>query len=696
MRWLLGLVTFLTTATAQAQRVDVSGHRADHGAQVRATDDSLTLDWPIAPEENGRLVLNLRQGAALVSLLGITRGREDAPVPLLRDVAPAFFVTVGSRENPPGRPAGMSVFNVFFDSPANRPFQTHQATLRPANVRVWSEGRSEHVAIDGLSAGPFAGSLWFTVYPGTRLVHVEAVMKTQEDRRAFFYDAGLVAQGPLSQRVAWMDTDGTMRRREFTRAPDQSLAVRHRTIVAESDHGGVALFPPPHQFFFPRDYTDNLRHAWFGQGHRDLEGRPGLGIRQTEKGGGNFSPWFNAPPDTDQRMGLFLLLTREDADGALREVLKFTRGDRFPDLAGHRTFTSHWHMAVAVAAMKEIEKGGPRTTPDFIKMFRDMNVNIVHLAEFHGDGHPQDPGPLRLPELDAMFAECRRLSDERLVFLPGEEANVHYGAATPVQGQHPGHWVYFFPRPVHWIMKRGPSEPFVEEHPRYGKLYRVGDGEEMTRLLKEEHGLAWTAHARIKASNFAPDHYRDQDFFRAETWLGAAWKAMPADLSRPRLGERALDLLDDMSNWGARKQVIGEVDVFKLDHTHELYGHMNINYVKLDDMPSHDKGWGPLLDALRAGRFFTTTGEVLIERFTREDAREVRAEVSWTFPPRFAEIISGDGSNVFRERVDLSGEPAFSRKTIVARPDLQGRRWVRLEVWDVAANGAFTQPIWLD
>ena len=44
---------------------------------------------------------------------------------------------------------------------------------------------------------------------------------------------------------------------------------------------------------------------------------------------------------------------------------------------------------------------------------------------------------------------------------------------------------------------------------------------------------------------------------------------MPADLSRPRLGERVLDLLDDMANWG-RKYVLGEVDVFKIDHTHEL------------------------------------------------------------------------------------------------------------------------------
>ena len=112
----------------------------------------------------------------------------------------------------------------------------------------------------------------------------------------------------------------------------------------------------------------------------------------------------------------------------------------------------------------------------------------------------------------------------------------------------------------------------------------------MLRLLEVENGLAWTAHARIKASSWTPDIYRKEDFFLSDHWLGAAWKAMPADLSHDRLGRRVLDLLDDMANWGNRKYVLGEVDVFKLDHTHELYGHMNINYVRLDRTPSYERG----------------------------------------------------------------------------------------------------------
>src|SRR5213082_384714 len=96
----------------------------------------------------------------------------------------------------------------------------------------------------------------------------------------------------------------------------------------------------------------------------------------------------------------------------------------------------------------------------------------------------------------------------------------------------------------------------------------------------------------------------DLDFFLAPFWLGGAWKAMPADLSREKLGERVLNLMDDMANWGQRKYVPGEVDVFTIDHTHELYGHMNVNYVQLDRIPQFNEGWQPVLDVLRDGKFF--------------------------------------------------------------------------------------------
>lgn len=703
-RWLMMGGVVLASGASGASGAEGGGR-----SEVRREGDLATITWPCAPGESGRLTLDLGQGRPLFGRIEVIEDASGKAATLAEGVDPRVFITVGSRENPPPTPPGMSVFNVFFDNPARRPHRAYGSTMEGKTFRVLGEGGRGSVAVGPIAAGPFRGELVVTVYAGARLVQVEAVVATAEDRTAFTYDAGLLGRSPIGQRLAWVDTEDRLHREDVDgAAPDRPEAVRHRAIVAESDAGSIACFPPPHRFFFPRDWTDNLATTWHGRGHAGLGADFGFGIRQPATGGGNYVPWFNAPPGTEQRLGVFYLLSRGPAEEAIREALRFTHGDRFPELPGHKTFTSHWHMAFTVEAMKQKARGvNPPPVPDLVRIFKGLGVEAVHVAEFHGDGHPDDPGPLRLAEMAAMFEECRRLSDDKLLLIPGEEANLYLGPRKP--GRNPGHWLEIFPKPVAWTMKRGPEQPFVEQDPKFGTVYHVGGTDDMVELLKREHGLAWTAHPRIKASNFAPDIYKDEDFFRGEHWLGAAWKAMPADLSRPRLGDRGLDLLDDMSNWGARKALLGEVDTFKLDRTHEVYGHMNVNYVKLDRLPRFDEGWQPILDALRAGRFFVTTGEVLLESatiggrdggqtltLTPGDRPEVRVDLSWTFPLRFAEVVSGDGTRVYRERVDLSDAPPFGRRTIALRPNLAGRTWARFEVWDVATNGAFTQPVWIE
>jgi hypothetical protein len=216
----------------------------------------------------------------------------------------------------------------------------------------------------------------------------------------------------------------------------------------------------------------------------------------------------------------------------------------------------------------------------------------------------------------------------------------------------------------------------------------------MLELLDRERGLAWTAHPRTKGSTGYPDKYKGEPWFLSDRWLGAAWKALPADLSQPRLGKRALDLLDDMNNWGLPKQVLAEADLFTIDQANEMYGHMNVNYLRLDTLPVFDKGWGVILETLRKGAFFSSTGEVLIPSFNVEGGKAAFT-VEWTFPLQFAELVSGDGEKVYRQRVDLSDTGAFGQKTFHVPFDRRGRKWVRLEVWDVAADGAFTQTVWL-
>ncbi len=328
--------------------------------------------------------------------------------------------------------------------------------------------------------------------------------------------------------------------------------------------------------------------------------------------------------------------------------------------------------------------------PGFVRAFRTTGVDIVHLAEFHNSQTPKLATDERLRQLRALHAECQRLSNESFLLLPGEEPNVHLG----------GHWISLFPRPVLWVLSRPAGTPLAERDPAGDTVYHVGSAEDVLTLMEREQGLMWTAHARIKASVGFPDQNRDQPFFKSPHFLGAAWKAMPADYSRDTLGWRVLDLFDDMNNWCGPKQVLGEVDVFKVDLGYELYGHGNINYVALDDLPRFADGWGPLLEALRAGRFFTTTGEVLITELAlaqgTQERPSVKAHLTWTFPLSHAEIVGGDGTQTYRQRIELAGTQEYGELDFASQltPELAACRWLRLEVWDIATNGAFTQPIW--
>jgi hypothetical protein len=696
------LVLALNRVIAQTTvPVEKSELHSDSLVQLSVDSGRIHIRWPIDNEgEFGDLVLRLDGQQPLIESIAISGNAEQAL--LMRDVDPTFFLTVGSRQG-----IKTDGWVVFFDHVDRRPYTTHQAKLVPRQIRMRSSRTRAVVEIDELTAGQFRGRLEFHVFAGSPLIKIEAVMKTSQDRRAILYDAGLVAEASKWKQIAWRDVEGELRILTSQTIPSQPpLAVKNRTVVAvQGINGSVAVFPSPHQFFFPLDNSTNLKFNWAGSGFHG-EARFGIGIRQHPEGDRRFVPWFNAPKGTEQRMGMFLLISRFGASGTLDRVLRYTRGDRFKALDGFQTFTSHYHVAHTMDVMKRKSAGqNIDNVPDFVSVFRNMGVNVVHLAEFHGDGNPRDPGPKRLPQLELMHRECERLSNDQFLLLPGEEPNVHLG----------GHWMSFFPHEVYWMMGRNKDEPFVEEHPRYGRVYRVGNAVEMHRLLEREQGLAWTAHARIKGSHGYPDKHKRELFFLSDRFLGAAWKAMPADLSRPKTGLRVLDLLDDMANWAVSsdsqqsvKYVLGEVDVFKIDHTHELYGHVNVNYLQLDELPKFQDGWQTILEALRSGRFFVTTGEVLIPEFKVEgkcsgDILKVApgklssaiVKIEGTFPLSFVEVISGDGQRVYRQRIDLSDSPEFDERTLRISLNLADRRWVRLEVWDIATNGAFTQPIWL-
>ena len=674
------LFAALLVQRTSAVDVDVTAYRDTSGIAVIRAGTRLKATWPVEQGETAAMTFQLAPDRPLIQEMAI------GSRPILTDVDPVLVLTVGSRNL--NDKAG---WIAFFDNPPKRPHERHLAELKKTSARVESSGARTTVIIGDLTCGPFRGDMRFTFFRGSPIVQATALVSTEENGRAILYDAGLVADKPSWKDVAWIDNHDDHFRRSRPRVDGAAAeSVRHRTIVAEADAGAVAVFPPPHQYLYPLDFADNFQFVWHGTNWRGLVKRTGFGVRQTLEGDKRYVPWVNAPPKTQQKLGVFYLLSRGGATDAIEQVKRFTHGDTFKPLDGHKVFTSHYHPEHTLDLVRRQREQGTNGVPSglrepgFVKTFRAHGIDIVHLAEFHVHQTPE-MNAKRLDLLRAMHDECERLSeDEKFLLLPGEEPNVHLG----------GHWISFFPRRVYWTLRRGKDEPFVEQVDGLGYVYHVGNAADVLKLMEAEKGLMWTAHPRIKGSFGFPDAYRKTDFYQSERFLGAAWKAMPADYSHDNLGRRVLDLLDDMNNWGPPKVSVGEVDVFKVEPDYELYGHMNVNYLKLNRLPRFSDGWQPVLDALRSGEFFVTTGEVLIPSWSLERARgEVVADVEWTFPLAFAEVVSGDGQKIYRNRIELTDSESFGSRTIRIPVDVSGKTWVRLEVWDVAANGAFTQPL---
>ncbi|HYH02405.1 MAG TPA: hypothetical protein VEC37_04850, partial [Bacillota bacterium] len=436
--------------------------------------------------------------------------------------------------------------------------------------------------------------------------------------------------------------------------------------------------------------------TWYGRSYRKMIPEFGIGIRQDLMGDRRWVPWFNAPPGTRQRLNFFCMISDSKDAKVLEQVKAYTHSDVYKPLAGHYTMSSHFHVEHTddVLTHKPLPE-----IPGFVKAFRKTGVNIVHLGEFHGPGNPRGPDRKRLEQLHTLFNECRRLSSGDFLLLPGEEPNNFLG----------GHWMNIFPKPVYWVMSRNDTTPFVQDHPDYGKVYHIKDKDEMLKLLEAEKGLAWTAHARTKGSTGFPDKYKSEKFFKSPQFSGAAWKYIPADLSETRLGIRISDLMDDMNNWGERKTVIAEADLFKIEPSYELYGHLNVNYMQLEKMPEFDEGWQPLVDAMQKGKFFSSTGEILIPEFSvngrgsgevvkvsASGKQTLKLKLDWTFPLEYIDIISGDGEKVYHEKINLRDTRSFGSKEFLLPVNLSSRKWVRVEVWDIASNGAFTQTVWLE
>ena len=331
--------------------------------------------------------------------------------------------------------------------------------------------------------------------------------------------------------------------------------------------------------------------------------------------------------------------------------------------------------------------------PD-LDVVKAAGVNIFAPIDGSGLGFGM-PREDRLKTLADYYEAARRHSDKNFLIMPNEE-----GAA----GGLGGHNDLLISKPLFWLQGRAAGEPFVEERQPYGKVYRVGSPADMMQMARLENLLVFMPHPRSKGSTGYPDAIKTTEHFLDERYrgIGVRW-GMGLDGSEARLCElRCQTLWDEMNNWVADlptppKFIQAITETYEQGPGDDVYANSPVNYVKLDSLPLASSGdWSPIIDAMKRGDYFWTSGEVLISDYAVQGAgarRTIAADVEWTFPLDFVEVVWGDGVKTERQIISATDLPPFGRKRFEIPFDATGKKWVRFAAWDTAGNGAMVQPI---
>jgi hypothetical protein len=734
----------LLTAVAAGQDLncDLGGYKPQDGLKAQLRGSALEVAWQGERRDQLRASFAIRGGQPVVQELA-ARKNGGSWIVLGQNLTPEFELTTGVRRMSTQQVGPLKELNVeltpevierekwnaFWDAPLmipgragtnldlpRKPDEVKKvwAKYNASSCQVKTDGARLEVTFPGLEAGIFSGVLQYTVYRGTNLLRQEVIAKTAAPSVAYKYIGGLKGFSITdSTRVVWRDTARGWQQYAFGGTVNQDpvgIRARNRLAILEANGGSLAVFPPSHKFFWSREIETNLGYVYY---RKDSENAFSMGVRQPDSEVGA-KPWgisdevwtrrvnqsrshlhnfalYNAPAGTLQRMPVYFYLSPDDSRATQQSVMAFTHDDVYKPLPGYKVLVSHFHLHFNEQLT---DAGTLDFQPTWLSVFRDLGINIVILADFHSDSHPSDTGKVRLDEQKVYFDGCARFSDRDLLLIPGEEPDANFG----------GHYMFVFPNPLFFthvkLPSKGPEgQPFVETLEPYGKVYHTTTAPTEFNLLNQENGLVWQTHPRTKGSTYYPDVIKDKDYFKSERFIGGSYQSLPVDLSEKRICEgRCFGLLDDMNNWGGPKYMIAEGDTYMKYPDDETYPQLIVNYVKLDRVPKFREGWTPVLDALRKGDFFVSSGEVLLRNSAIEGSGSQRtyvAEAEWTFPPEFAELVWSDGKKVDRQLIAMKEMAPFGSHKFRVPFEAANKKWVRFAVWDSAGNGAFTQPVHL-
>ncbi|RZJ88810.1 MAG: hypothetical protein EOO20_12610, partial [Chryseobacterium sp.] len=275
---------FALHASAQESKIELSGFKKN-GSEVSVDKKVITLTWPAGHNLTGKMLIDLQKDHPMFK--SVLLGKNKVFKEIGSDLDPAFVLTIGKRSLSPSSGG----WDVFFDRVPKKPFHSYPVIINKQNAKVITKGQQTIVTIDGVNADRFKGNIEITLYNGSPLFNVAAVMATEVDSTAILYDAGLVNKKAIWKSMAWANVQDELQHSAPTAADtSRNLEVKYRTIIGENPGGSLALFPAPHQYFYPLDEAFNLKFTWYGNNFHKLIPGFGMGIRQDPYGDNRYVP----------------------------------------------------------------------------------------------------------------------------------------------------------------------------------------------------------------------------------------------------------------------------------------------------------------------------------------------------------------------------------------------------------------------
>ena len=379
------------------------------------------------------------------------------------------------------------------------------------------------------------------LYPG-RLRHVETVVATSEDRRAILYDtASRRGRSAGGEWPGW--TRRQLRRGQDLQASDRHLAVRHRTLIAEAAGGSLVCFPAAPPILLSHGLDRQPGYTLGGARPHGPAGPLRHRHPAAPDGAEQLRSLFNASPGSSG-LGVLYLLSAGIHGGAAGNA-RYTTAIRFA--AGPH----HLHQSLAHGNCRHGDGGPARGHP--------LGISTSSGSSGRAGRHSPPRVPRRWPPAGSRPAAPAGDGGDVLRVPPP----LRRGAVVDPGGgdqRHPGRQRTRQAPPFDDFLPNGLLDPAADGR----AALRGAAPKACDRLQRRERAADMVepqAGTRPRLDRppahqppaWTPDIFRREPFFLEETWLGRRLEGHARGPSRPRLGERALDLLSDMANWGQQK-----------------------------------------------------------------------------------------------------------------------------------------------